>query len=124
MDVFTAVADPTRRRVMDLLRGEERSAGSLAEAFPRLSQPAVSKHLKALREAGLVSVRREEQRRMYSLRAGGLAELDAWLAGYREFWGARLDALGEHLAAMQAQAKDEIRGESIKNVGRTKRSST
>jgi DNA-binding transcriptional ArsR family regulator len=100
MDVFTAVADPTRRKVLDLLRGAEWSAGSLAEAFPGLSQPAVSKHLKALRVAGLVRVRHDEQRRMYSLRAEGLAELDAWLAGYRQFWPAQLDALGEHLAAM------------------------
>lgn len=121
MDVFTAVADPTRRRVLDLLRGEERSAGSLAEAFPGMSQPAVSKHLKALREAGLVSVRRDEQRRMYSLRAEGLVELDVWLEGYREFWAARLDALGEHLAARHGAATD-VR--PLKNVGRTKRSST
>jgi DNA-binding transcriptional ArsR family regulator len=97
MDVFTAVADPTRRQVLDLLRDHERAAGELAGAFPRLTQPAISRHLRVLREAGLVNVRRDEQRRVYSLRAEGLAELEAWLSQYRRFWEAQLDALTKHL---------------------------
>jgi DNA-binding transcriptional ArsR family regulator len=97
MDVFGALADPTRRQVLELLRGGERSAGELVSAFPSLSQPAVSRHLRLLREAGLVHVRRDEQRRLYTLRAEGLAELDRWLASYRPFWQAQLDALAKHL---------------------------
>jgi DNA-binding transcriptional ArsR family regulator len=99
MDVFAAIADPTRRRVLDLLRAGEQPAGALAGAFQQLSQPAMSRHLRVLREAGLVHMRPEQQRRVYSLRADGLAELDAWLANYRVFWSQQLDALEQHLAA-------------------------
>jgi DNA-binding transcriptional ArsR family regulator len=102
MDVFAALADPTRRRVLDLLRTRERLAGELAGAFPRLSQPAISRHLRVLREAGLVCVRRDEQRRVYSLRAEGLRGLDAWLSHYRQFWATQLDALAAHLDAQRA----------------------
>jgi DNA-binding transcriptional ArsR family regulator len=98
MDVFSAIADPTRRQVLDLLRVRAQSAGELAQAFPRHSQPAMSRHLRVLREAGLVQMRPEQQRRVYSLRAQGLAELDAWLAHYRSFWTESLDALELHLA--------------------------
>ncbi len=97
MDVFSAVSDPTRRQVLALLRVRERAAGELSEAFPGLSQPAMSQHLRVLRETGLVTVRPESQRRIYSLRSGGFAELDAWLAEYREFWATRLDSLEAHL---------------------------
>src|SRR5947209_714909 len=97
MDVFEAIADPTRRQMLDLLRGREHAAGDLVSAFPRISQPAVSRHLRVLREAGLVNVRRSEQRRVYSLRPEGLAELDTWIARYRHFWNVQLDALERHL---------------------------
>jgi DNA-binding transcriptional ArsR family regulator len=97
MDVFAAVADPTRRQVLDLLRVRERAAGELSGSFPGLSQPAMSQHLRVLREAGLVTVRPESQRRIYSLRAQGFDELDAWLAEYREFWATRLDSLEAYL---------------------------
>lgn len=97
MDAFVAISDPTRRQVLDLLRTSERTAGELSGAFPWLSQPAMSKHLRVLREAGLVNVRAEEQRRFYSLRADGLAELDAWISRYRPFWEGQLDALERHL---------------------------
>ncbi len=97
MDIFTAIADPTRRRVLDLLRTRERAAGEIAEAFPRMSQPAISRHLRVLREAGLVNVKPMEQRRVYSLRPAGLAELDTWLSKYRQFWEVQLDALEKHL---------------------------
>jgi DNA-binding transcriptional ArsR family regulator len=99
MDVFTAIADPTRREVLDLLCARERAAGELAGAFPRLSQPAISRHLRVLREAGLVKVRRDQQRRVYSLKADGLAALDSWLARYRQFWSHKLDSLSRHLDA-------------------------
>jgi DNA-binding transcriptional ArsR family regulator len=93
---FDVVAEPTRRRILDLLRERERPVGELVELLG-ISQPGVSKHLRALRDAGLVSVRVEAQRRWYRLRAAPLAELDAWLAPYRQFWEGRLDALEQHL---------------------------
>jgi DNA-binding transcriptional ArsR family regulator len=96
MEIFTAIADPVRRDILDLLRRGEQPAGSLVERLD-LPQPNVSKHLKALREAGLVRMRVDGPRRLYSLDTGPLAELDAWLAPYREFWAGRLDALGDHL---------------------------
>lgn len=96
MSAYGALAEPHRRQILDLLRDGERPAGDLVERLP-LSQPGVSKHLKVLREAGLVTVRAEGKRRMYALRPEPLAEVDAWLAGYRAFWSGRLDALERHL---------------------------
>jgi DNA-binding transcriptional ArsR family regulator len=93
---FELVADPTRRSILDLLRERERSVGELVERIG-LSQPGVSKHLRALREAGLVGVRRDAQRRLYRLEPEQLSEIDVWLTPYREFWAGRLDALEEHL---------------------------
>jgi DNA-binding transcriptional ArsR family regulator len=93
---FELVADATRRQILDLLREQERSVGELVVRLG-LTQPAVSKHLRTLREAGLVRVRRDAQRRWYQLQAEPLAELDAWLEPYREFWASRLDALERHL---------------------------
>jgi DNA-binding transcriptional ArsR family regulator len=89
---FAVLAEPSRRRILDLLRERERSVGELVEDL-RLSQPAVSKHLRVLREAGLVGVRVDAQRRLYQLRAEPLVEVDAWVQPYRRFWSARLDAL-------------------------------
>jgi DNA-binding transcriptional ArsR family regulator len=99
MDLFAALADPTRRQVLELLRRKERAAGEVVEAFPGLSQPAVSRHLRVLREAGLVRVRSDEQRRIYALEPSGFAELDRWLSHYRHFWNDQLDALENHLDA-------------------------
>ena len=93
---FNALSDPARRQILELLRTRERAVGELVGHL-KLSQPGVSKHLRVLREAGLVRVRRDGRRRWYGLRAEPLAELDAWLAPYREFWGGRLDALERHL---------------------------
>ncbi|MQA84179.1 MAG: metalloregulator ArsR/SmtB family transcription factor [Streptosporangiales bacterium] len=98
MDVFEAVAEPTRRRLLDLLTEGNRAAGELVAAFPSLTQPAVSRHLRILRDAGLVSVRTDAQRRIYGLRPNGLAELDAWLERYRLYWADHLDGLERHLA--------------------------
>jgi DNA-binding transcriptional ArsR family regulator len=94
--LMDALADPGRRRILDLLRTGERAAGDIVAALP-IGQPGVSKHLRLLREAGLVAMRGEGQRRIYRLEAEPLAELDRWLEPYRIFWGSRLDALGRHL---------------------------
>ena len=93
---WAALADPHRRTVLELLRERPRPVGELVERL-RLTQPGTSKHLRVLREAGLVSVRQEGQRRVYALRPAPMAELDAWLAPYRELWTDRLDALERHL---------------------------
>jgi len=92
-----ALADPTRRRIVELLAERDRSAGELAAQFST-SRPAVSRHLRVLREHGLVRARSEAQRRVYSLDPAPLAELDAWLARYRSFWAQRLDALDTEIA--------------------------
>ncbi len=96
MTPFEALAEPNRRRILDVLRGGERPAGDLVDTLA-ISQPGVSKHLRLLREAGLVSVRADGQRRLYRLEPQGLAELEAWLAPYRRFWAGRLDRLDAHL---------------------------
>jgi DNA-binding transcriptional ArsR family regulator len=93
---FEVLAEPHRRLILDLLRDGDRPVGELVGAL-RLSQPAVSKHLRVLREAGLVEVRAEAQRRHYRLTPAPLAEVDGWLEPYREFWRHRLDALERHL---------------------------
>lgn len=97
MDTFSAVADPRRRAMLDLLVSRERSAGELVSAFPDISQPAVSKHLRILKDAGLVDMRVQAQQRIYALQPKGLAELDAWIAKYKVFWSDRLDSLERHL---------------------------
>ncbi len=92
MDAFLALADPTRRRIVESLAAGECAFGDLAGQFD-MSRPAVSQHLRVLREAGLVRVRKDAQRRIYRLNADGLDELEAWLDSVRRFWGARLDDL-------------------------------
>ena len=92
MDAFLALADPTRRRIIESLADGESAFGDLAEQFD-MSRPAVSQHLKALREAGLVHVRKDAQRRIYRLNTAGLDELGDWLDSVKRFWGARLDDL-------------------------------
>ena len=104
MDTFTALADPTRRRIVEQLALGETSFGDLADQF-EMSRPAVSQHLKALREAGIVTARADAQRRIYRLSDNGLDEVDAWLEKVRKFWTQRLDRLEQLLA-------DEDRGEN------------
>jgi DNA-binding transcriptional ArsR family regulator len=96
MDRFLALADPTRRRIVELLGSGEQAAGTIGANFA-MSAPAVSQHLKALRESGLVRVRTDGQRRIYSLDPGSLAEMEQWFATVRGFWGDRLDALEREL---------------------------
>ena len=100
MTPFEALAEPNRRQILDLLRAGERPAGALVNALA-ISQPGVSKHLRILREAGLVESRAKGQQRLYRLAPGKLAEVDAWLAPYRHFWAGRLDALEAHLEREQ-----------------------
>ena len=110
MDELLAVlADPTRRAIIELLAERERAAGEIVAAFP-VSQPAISRHLRVLREAGLVRVREEGQRRIYRLDPAPLAALDEWLARYRGFWSARLDALETRVAARRVAAAREREG--------------
>jgi DNA-binding transcriptional ArsR family regulator len=97
MDVFEAVAEPSRRALLDVLAGGERTAGELVATLPDLTQPSVSRHLKVLREVGLVEVRPDAQRRIYALRADGLVQIDDWLDRYRRYWSNHLDALERHL---------------------------
>lgn len=97
MDAFSALADPSRRRMIELLGHGPAPSGAIAAKFD-LSAPAVSQHLKALREAGLVRVEVDGQRRIYSLDPDGLAAVDAWIAKVRAFWTPRLDALEQAIA--------------------------
>jgi DNA-binding transcriptional ArsR family regulator len=95
--VLHALADESRRTVLEILRDHPASAGQLAEAIP-IARPGVSRHLRVLREAGLIDVRREAQRRIYSLRPEALMDVDAWLSDYRALWQSRLDALQTEIA--------------------------
>ena len=96
--VLDVIAEPTRRRILDVVRGGERSVGELVHELG-MPQPGVSRHLRVLRDAGLVSVRQDAQRRLYRLRPEPLMELDAWLEPYRAEWAGRLDSLERHLQA-------------------------
>jgi len=97
--VFEVVAEPTRRRILDLLRDDERPVGGLVDELG-LSQPAVSKHLRVLHDAGLVEVRAVAQRRLYRVCPEPLRAMDEWLAPYRRLWSGALDDLERHLDAM------------------------
>lgn len=94
--VLEAISDPTRRRILDVVRDGERSVGELVELVG-MHQPGVSRHLKVLRDAGLVEARQDANRRLYRLRPEPLQELDAWLEPYRVEWSNRLDSLERHL---------------------------
>lgn len=95
-DAIAVLAEPTRRRIVDRIGTSERSVGELVDALG-VSQPTVSKHLRVLRDAGLVTCRAAAQRRIYRIDARPLRELDAWLAPYRRLWTHHLDALERHL---------------------------
>lgn len=96
MDTFVALADPTRRRIIESLAIGEASFGAIADQF-EMSRPAVSQHLKVLRDAGIVTSRPDAQRRIYRLSDDGLEELDAWLRKVRNYWSQRLDRLEQVL---------------------------
>jgi DNA-binding transcriptional ArsR family regulator len=102
--VFTVLAEPNRRAILTLLVTGERSVGDLESALS-LSQPSVSKHLRVLREAGLVEASIDAQRRVYRIRLGPLQEVDAWMAPFRRYWSARVDALERHLDRITAPTR-------------------
>ena len=104
MNSLTALADPTRRQIVEMLGRGERASGEIAERFA-ISAPAISQHLKVLREANLVDVRVEGQRRVYTLNLAGLAEIEAWIDQVRRFWSGRLDALERELRKQDATTK-------------------
>lgn len=103
-DTFHAIADPTRRDILDLLRRGEMRAGDIAARFP-VSRPAIAKHVRVLREAGLVAERRESRARLYSLDPAGLKNIDRWLQPYRLYWAARLTDLKRVAEAEHANRK-------------------
>jgi DNA-binding transcriptional ArsR family regulator len=98
--VFEIIAEPNRRAILSLLLSSEQSVGEIERQL-RMPQPAVSKHLRVLREAGVVESTVDAQRRLYRLKPEPLQEVDAWLAPFRRFWSVRLDALERHLDRMQ-----------------------
>lgn len=108
---FEALAEPTRRRILDLLRERPRLVGELVDLL-EMSQPLISKHLRVLREAGLVNVRQDAQRRWYELRPEPLAELDQWLAAYRHLWEERFNRLDDFLSELQAEEQEKHDGET------------
>lgn len=103
-ETIAVIAEPSRRRILDLLLEGEQPVNALVEGLD-MSQPAVSKHLRILREAGLVSARPNGQSRLYSLRSEPLIELDQWLEPYRQMWRVSLTRLEEHLAAPDQPAR-------------------
>ena len=112
--MLSVLADDTRRRIVELLAGGERPAGAIAAEFD-VSQPAISRHLKVLRESGLVTVEVRGPQRVYRLEPGPLAELDAWLARYRGFWTQRLDALDTEIR----RGKRVARADATTHTART-----
>jgi DNA-binding transcriptional ArsR family regulator len=106
MHTFAVLADPVRRRILELLAEGELSAGEIEAAVRAehaISQPGVSQHLRVLREAGFTDVRAEGTRRLYAVRADAFDEVDAWLHRYRQLWGQRLDALGTEITRGKRQ---------------------
>lgn len=102
-NAFSAIADPTRRAILDRMRHGEVGAGDLAEQFS-VSRPAISRHVRILKKAGLVRLRKDAQRRFYSLRPEALADVDRWLAPYRLFWSARMFDLKHTAESLSAAA--------------------
>ncbi|QPP10891.1 winged helix-turn-helix transcriptional regulator [Streptomyces bathyalis] len=105
---WTALADPHRRAMLDVLRERACAVGELVDELG-FTQPTTSKHLRVLREAGLVKVRVHAQRRIYSIDLEQMAELDAWLAPFRQLWNERLDALGRHLDRSEPRSGEDER---------------
>lgn len=102
MQSFIALAEPTRRHIVEMLAGRELAAGKIGEAF-QISAPALSQHLKVLKQASIVRVRIDGQRRIYALDPAGFAEIESWLAQVKRFWGARLDELERQMLRHKAE---------------------
>ena len=108
MHAFDVLGDPVRRRILELLLDDERSSGDITAVIRdefAISQPAVSQHLRVLREHGFARVRADGARRLYAVQAGPLQDVDAWLEPFRQFWSQRLDALGTELARGRRQGR-------------------
>ncbi len=123
MHAFDVLGDPIRRRILDLLTEGERPAGDVSVAIREefgVSQPAVSQHLKVLRENGFASVRAEGTRRLYALDPGGLEDVDAWLDRFRRFWTPPLDALATELARGRRAARAEPREPTVGGAGQSR----
>jgi len=105
-DAFNAVAEPQRRRILALLKGRERSVNELSRAL-RIAQPRTSKHLRVLREVGLVHVRGDGQQRIYGLNAAGLKPVHDWTAGFEQLWNERFDRLNEFVKERQKKEERE-----------------
>jgi len=114
---FAILAEPNRRALLNLLATSERSVGELERQL-RMSQPSVSKHLRVLREAGFVESRIDAQRRVYRLRPEPLMEVDSWLAPFRRFWSAHVDALERHLDRMERRPAPKRRTRGLRPKGR------
>jgi DNA-binding transcriptional ArsR family regulator len=114
---FAIIAEPSRRALLILLATSERSVGELEREL-RMPQPSVSKHLRVLRDAGFVESRVDAQRRVYRLRPEPFMEVDSWLAPFRRFWSAHVDALGRHLDRMERQPAPKRRKRSARSKGR------
>ena len=117
---FAIVAEPSRRAILSLLVSSEQTAGEI-ERHLGMAQPAVSKHLRVLREAGFVEATVDEQRRVYRLTPGPLQEIDDWLAQFRRFWSAHVDALERHLDRMEESARASRKKRRVARVDRQKR---
>jgi DNA-binding transcriptional ArsR family regulator len=105
VESFEIIAEPSRRAILSLLASSQQSVGEIERQL-RMSQPAVSKHLRVLRDAGFVESTVDAQRRLYRLKPGPLREMDAWLAQFRRFWSAHVDALERHLNRMDPDRRD------------------
>jgi DNA-binding transcriptional ArsR family regulator len=113
MHAFDVLGDPVRRRILELLADGERPSGGIVEVVGRefgISQPAVSQHLRVLRDHGFATVRAEGQRRLYAVRAESLREVDAWLDRFRAFWDQRLDALDTEIARGKRERRQTMDG--------------
>jgi DNA-binding transcriptional ArsR family regulator len=105
-DAFNAVAEPYRRRILIMLKGQERAVSEVAHALG-LKQPAASKHLRVLREVGLVYARQAGKQRLYSLDARGLQPIHAWTGGFEEFWNESLDRLSQYVSDLQREERPD-----------------
>ena len=117
MQSLIALADPNRRRIVEMLAGKELAAGEIGTAFD-ISAPAISQHLKVLKEANIVTVRVDGQRRIYALDPAGFGELDQWLAGVRRFWLPRLDELERQMERHKAEQANKPGSKPRKSKGR------
>jgi len=109
MNAFTAISDPTRRSILDLVLKHPMSVGEISEEFPGISQPGISKHLGVLRRANLVKVTIKAQKRVYSLNDSGFQEINTWITKYQRFWNLKLDSLEEFLDKDRNMERKDLR---------------